>query len=238
MFHRGQKSIKICQENRKRLKIQYNPRCFHPNLMMYFSFIIISSKENATPPVEKWPKLGGNFCSITARFILQRFSASWEKNSETRFGFPRQHFTRSFWLLRFTMWFGDTNNDFPTTSPYSWIYIKFHGQKNMILVIPIKDLVDYELIFVYEMNFEQRLGFSSRFAYSDTFFLHLNLLDFPLASCLVQIDFPMRLDWLWHKARSAIQIPFTKVKIWIIDLWLLSFSLLLGNAYWSLCKRN
>ena len=37
----------------KSIKIQYNPRCFHPNLMMYLSFMIISSKENATPPVEK-----------------------------------------------------------------------------------------------------------------------------------------------------------------------------------------
>ena len=31
-----------------------------------------------------------------AWFILQRFSASWGKNSKTRFGFPRQYFTRSF----------------------------------------------------------------------------------------------------------------------------------------------
>ena len=36
-----------------------------------------------------------NFCFNTARFILQRFSASWEKKSKTRFGFPRQYSTRS-----------------------------------------------------------------------------------------------------------------------------------------------
>ena len=30
-----------------------------------------------------------------ARFISQRFSASWEKKSKTRFGFPRQYSTRS-----------------------------------------------------------------------------------------------------------------------------------------------
>ena len=33
--------------------------------MMYLSFMTISSNENATPLVEKWPKRGGNFCSKT-----------------------------------------------------------------------------------------------------------------------------------------------------------------------------
>ena len=48
----AKKSI-IRQKARIRLMIQYHPRCFHPNLMMYLSFMIILSKENATPPVER-----------------------------------------------------------------------------------------------------------------------------------------------------------------------------------------
>jgi len=57
---------------------------------------------------------------------------------------PHTIFYKVSWLLRFTVRFGDTNHDFWTISSYSLFYINFHGQKNLILVIPIKDLVNHE----------------------------------------------------------------------------------------------
>ena len=107
-----------------------------------------------------------------------------EKKIWNQIWIPQTISYKSFRLLGFTIRFGDTNHDFLTTSPYSLFCIKFYGQKKIILVIPIKDLVDCGWIFVYKMNFQQRLCRLSRFANSDTFFWHLNLLDFPLASCL------------------------------------------------------
>ena len=84
------------------------------------------------------------------------------------------------WLLRFR----DTNNDFPTTYPYSLFYIKFYGQKNMIMVIPIKDGHSNQRCSRLWINiciWEQRLCCLLRFANSYTFLFYLNLLDIPLA---------------------------------------------------------
>ena len=99
-----------------------------------------------------------------------RFSALWEKLSETRFGILRHFTIRLSWLLRFTKPFGEPRKGFLAVPPFSKFHNKFYRGKNVILVILIKDLVDFKHIFVKYTYSMQWLGFKSRFFDSDTFF--------------------------------------------------------------------
>ena len=110
------------------------------------------------------------FHGTITHFWSPRFSASWDKLSETRFGLPRHFTAKLSWLLRFTKPFGEARDHSLAATPFTKFYNKFYSRKNVILVNLIKDLVNFKRIFVKYTNSMQWLGFKSRFADSDTFF--------------------------------------------------------------------